>query len=233
MPGDAISTNSHERGHLDIKSENYFNFAEGIGNVLLRMPIIGMNMFANMGSLATVPDIGPDIWKRAQRLVEKDRSALCYKLQIGTDEYLIVPSENLIKEHVPDSCKTADEKRAHIKVWAKEFSQMLKKGSKYSKFHNGEWDFDIGADMMFSFWLLHEVPTKHPHRQALFENGIAYRCSCNNFTHYHVCKHSVALGMIKKGIKVPTRFSAKPMGKRKAPAGASLRKRSRALEIDN
>ena len=51
-------------------------------------------------------------------------------------------------------------------------------------------------------------------------------------TTYHVCKHSLALGIFKDKVKVPVRFNCEPCGKRKAPAGASLRKRARALEID-
>jgi len=53
-----------------------------------------------------------------------------------------------------------------------------------------------------------------------------------SFNHYHVCKHSLALGIFKDKVKVPVRFNCEPCGKRKAPAGASLRKRARALEID-
>ena len=103
------------------------------------------------------------------------------------------------------------------------------------------------------------------------EAGIVYSCTCPTFMHYHVCKHVLAYGMHCKNVKVPTKFSTKPMGKRKAPAGkrnapaveckapaadlpavhplelaqaqhaqamldllagASLRKRLRALEVD-
>ena len=134
-------------------------------------------------------------------------------------EYLIMPSENLLKNHMPDDCDTVTKKRDHIKVWAKEYINILKKGPKYTKFNDGSWDFDVACDMVFSFWALHETPEGHPHRAVLQEHGIAYRCNCPNFNHYHVCKHSIALGMQFKGVKVPTKFSTVTMGKRKAPAG--------------
>ena len=43
---------------------------------------------------------------------------------------------------------------------------------------------------------------------------------------------SQALGIITKKTTIPTRFSAAAVGKRKAPAGAVVRKRSGALVVD-
>ena len=113
MPGDATDTNTLERGHLNIKGENYFNFAEGIGNILHRFPVIGKNLFANMMPISMVPEPNAEIWKRAQRLVAKGWDSLAYK--VGS-EYIVVPSEHMLKEHLPNTCVTVQEKRDHIKV---------------------------------------------------------------------------------------------------------------------
>ena len=64
------------------------------------------------------------------------------------------------------------------------------------------------------------------------EAGIAYTCTCPQFNHYFNCKHCIAMGLHLKKVKVPDRFSMQVVGKRKAPAGASLSKRSRCLEVD-
>ena len=63
--------------------------------------------------------------------------------------------------------------------------------------------------------------------------GIAYTCTCPRFQHYHFCKHSLAAGIHFRVTTVPLRFNANHVGKRKAPAGASLTKRSRCLEVDD
>lgn len=47
-----------------------------------------------------------------------------------------------------------------------------------------------------------------------------------------MCNHSIAWGLHLKMIKVPLRFDASNVGKRKAPAGASITKRSRCLQVD-
>ena len=127
----------------------------------------------------------------------------------------------------------------------------------YTKFTDGTWDFNIAADMLFSFWLLEPLPEHHLKKAELNGIGIFHRCSCPQFNHYHICKHVLALGAALCNFKIPTRFSTKvsthhppststtmPLttpvsthlwqtcGKRKAVAGASMRKRARALEID-
>jgi hypothetical protein len=48
-----------------------------------------------------------------------------------------------------------------------------------------------------------------------------------------VLQHVLAWALHKKEVTVPARCEAKNVGKRKAPAGASLSKRTRALIIDN
>ena len=103
----------------------------------------------------------------------------------------------------------------------------------YTKLGNGEWDFDILMDMLFSFWVLRPIPDGHPRRGALLEAGTAYTCTCPKFLHYHSCKHTVAFGLHNKCVKVPLRYDTTTVGKRKAPAGASLTKRGRCMAIDD
>ena len=50
--------------------------------------------------------------------------------------------------------------------------------------------------------------------------------------HYHVCVHVLAVSIGCDDRPVPTKFSTKTCGKRKAPAGASLSKRGHCLLID-
>ena len=109
---------------------------------------------------------------------------------------------------------------------------MYQKGGDYQKLNDGTWDFDTAADMMFSFWVLSPVPKWHPKREELAEVGIKYMCNCPQFNHYHVCKHVIALGLHRGEIAVPVRFSTTTIGTRKAPAGASLKKRAKALVVD-
>ena len=92
--------------------------------------------------------------------------------------------------------------------------------------------FDVLMDMLFSFWVLKPIPDDHPKKELLRENGITFSCTCPHYNHYHCCKHCVALGLFFKTIQVPARFSTVPVGKRKAPAGASLTKRGKCLQID-
>ena len=110
---------------------------------------------------------------------------------------------------------------------------MMKNPKGYHKLTDGSWDFDVLNDMMFSFWALRSVPTDHVQYDALRAMGITYLCSCPRFQPYHVCKHCIAFGLHTKMFKVPLRFDESNVGKRKAPAGASLTKRSRCLQVDD
>ena len=93
-----------------------------------------------------------------------------------------------------------------------------------------------------SAWIYREAPGRsylsslaydHPRRSALLEAGTAYTCTCPKFLHYHSCKHTIAFGLHNKCVKVPLRYDTTTVGKRKAPAGASLTKRGRCMAIDD
>lgn len=226
--GDPTDTNTRERQNLDMKSENYYNSVEGLGTVLKRTPIVGKLMFENQRSFAYAPDIPLKDWKKAQSLLEKGWMYLGYK----NKDAFVFPSEDLINDHIPAN-KSVDEAKAYIKTWYKEFKAWAAKPDSYCKVVNGEWDFEVAADMLLSFWTLKPIPDSHPRKLELKEKGIVYTCTCPRYHHYHFCKHSLALGLKTGEVKVPLRFSKVTAGKRKAPAGASLRKRTKALEVDN
>ena len=138
----------------------------------------------------------------------------------------------MVKEHIPESITTAKEKMEYMKVWAREFMGIKKKCGGYTKFHDGSWTFHIACDMTTAFWVLEPIRRSHKQYEQLKEIGICYTCTCPDFQHYFRCKHCLAWGLHKKQCQVPDRFSTVTVGKRKAPAGASLTKRSKALVMD-
>ena len=83
-----------------------------------------------------------------------------------------------------------------------------------------------------AFWVLEPIRRYHKQYEQLKEIGICYTCTCPEFQHYYRCKHCLAWALHKKECTVPTRFSTATVGKRKAPAGASLTKRTKALMMD-
>ena len=145
----------------------------------------------------------------------------------------VFPSEKLLEDHLPATATTVEQKREFIRKWVNEFTAMMKNPTSYYKLTDGSWDFDILMDMMFSFWVLRDIPDDHPQADSLKAAGITCLCSCPRFQHYHTCKHAIAWGLYTKAITVPLKFDATNVGKRKAPAGASLTKRSRCLEVDD
>ena len=227
--GQARSTNALERLNRHLKSENNFDSVEGAGTVLTRACVVGHRLSRDAPALELVPKPSTLDWKKAQRLVSGGWVNLGFKWK---DAY-VFPSEKLLEDHLPSDADTIEAKRTFIKTWAKEYTGLMKNPTGYQKLKDGSWDFDILNDMMFSFWCLRPVPTGHPQRDALAAVGIPYLCTCPRFMHYHVCKHSIAYGLHTKMCKVPLRFDETNVGKRKAPAGASLTKRSRCLQVDD
>jgi hypothetical protein len=100
----------------------------------------------------------------------------------------VLPSTNLIKNHVPEKFTTVQEIIAHISVWAKEFIQLYKKGRAYKKLHDGSYDFDVAMDMYYSFWVVVPISHQHVKYEMLKEAGICYTCTCPIFQHYYCCK---------------------------------------------
>lgn len=145
---------------------------------------------------------------------------------------LMLPSAAMLKNHIPANLVSTTEILKFIKVWATEWLAWRKKPTTYAKLLNGDWNFDVAMDMMHAFVLIRPVPEEHRQKAKLGEIGIKYICTCPQFTHYYNCKHCITWGLHTKEIVIPTRFNTKSVGKRKAPAGATLNKRSRCMEID-
>ena len=230
-PGNPTDTNTLERMNQHLKSEQFFNTVEGAGTVITRIATVATRLSRDLKPCAIAPEPTKKDWKKAQKMIEKGWVNLGFK---HGDSY-VFPSEQLIEDHIPKE-QTLEQKKATIKTWAKEYSHMHKNPETYHKLVGGPtgmWDFDVLADMMFSFWILTPITDAHRQHQTLKDNGICFTCNCPRFNHYHYCKHSLAIGIHFGLTKVPLCFNANPVGKRKAPAGASLTKRSRALCVDN
>ena len=174
---------------------------------------------------AEVPPVLPKTWKAAQKLLSKGWAKLAFRMNAT----YVVPSEKLFDD-MPASCDTMDKQRAHIRLWVNEYVSLRRNPTSYYKLTDGSWDLDVFNDMVFSFWTISEI-VDHPKAEALREAGICYTCSCPQFNHYFNCKHCIAMGLHLKKVKVPDRFSMQVVGKRKAPAGASLSKRGHCLTI--
>jgi len=228
FPGKPSDTCTLESFNRNLKSVNYFNSVEGMCTVLKRAPTVCMRISRDAPSFAMVPTVPMEDWKKAQKMVADGWCKLGFKLNNSN----ILPSEAMIKNHVPNTCDTVAKKRDHIKKWAEEFRGVCKNPGGYAKVVNGEWDFDILVDMIFSFCVLTPIDEKHPQYKRLKEIGIVFKCSCPRFQHYHFCKHSLAWGIHTGEVCVPLKFSTAPATKRKAPAGASLSKRGKCLQID-
>ena len=224
--GEATDDCALECFHRILKSEGGFDTVEGMGTVVTRMNQVGRRISRDITPCVEAPPVLAKTWKKAQELLGKGWANLAFRMNAS----FVVPSEKLIGE-LPASCDTIEKQRAHIKIWVKEYIALRKNPDSYYKLTDGSWDLDILNDYMFSFWSLSEI-IDHPKIEALRENGICFTCTCPQFNHYHSCKHSVALALHLNKIKVPVRFSTQVVGKRKAPAGASLSRRGHCLVID-
>ena len=166
-----------------------------LGTVLERAPLVGYRIACHSKDMAVLPIVPREDWKKAQVLHKKGWGKLGFKI----GEKFIYPSEKLFDD-IPPEKSSIEEKRAHIKVWAQEFSGMMKNPKKYKKLIDGSWDFDVLMDMVFSFWVLSPIPEDHTKKEVLAEAGMVYSCNCPRFMHYHTCKHVLALGMYNKAV---------------------------------
>ena len=150
----------------------------------------------DMVKIALVPPIPQKHWVAAQRLMRKGLQNLAFKL--GSS--FVIPSEHLLSLIPEDSTQVADQ-RAFLKKWAMEYIAMRRNPKSYYKLTNGEWDFNILNDMMFSFWVVTEI-TEHKQKEGLKEKGIVYQCNCPQFNHYFECKHALLVGLWQKKVCV-------------------------------
>ena len=77
--------------------------------------------------IARVPIVACKLWQAAQKLLKQGYMNLAYRMKDTDGELLlVVPSINMIKEHMPDTCDTMEKKRAFLKTWANEFKAARK-----------------------------------------------------------------------------------------------------------
>jgi hypothetical protein len=178
-PGMPTTTNAHERLHSIIKSEQFYNTVEGVATVVAQSVIVGCRLSNWSSPFVTVPPAEAQTWKDAQKLVSKGYFNLCFKMTIMGKESFVFPSCTLLEPqskggHMPDDANTTAQKIAALKnTWAKEYIQLVKKGNKFTKLHDGSWNLDILLDMMFSFWVLTPISDTNPRNRMLIEAGIA------------------------------------------------------------
>ena len=226
--GVATNTCALEAAHgKTLKSAGAFDSIEGLGTVMERTCEVLIMISRDMTPLSLAPLVPQKIWVKAQKLVARGWQNLGFKM----GNLLVFPSEDLLNK-IPSTEDTVSKIRAYIKVWCNEYIAMRRNPKTFKKLTDKSWDLDVLNDMMFSFWVIEPIASDHLQAIALKEKGILYTCNCPEYNHYHRCKHTIAVGLWKKEICVPIRFSTETVGKRKASAGASLHKRSKCLVID-
>ena len=228
FPGINTDTCSLESAHGKvIKAAGALDSVEGLGTVMGRTVDVVCQISRDMLPLSTVPTVTRKVWLHAQRLLKNGYHNLGFKMNTA----MVFPSEKLLDD-LPKECDDIEKKRTYIKTWANEYIYMRRNPKTYYKITQGQWDLDVLNDYMFSFWVVTPVPESHRQKKALAEAGIFFLCNCPQFNHYHYCKHSICAALWKGLTKVPVKFSTEIVGKRKAPAGASLSKRTHFLTID-
>ena len=144
--GKPTDTNTTEAFNRVLKSDENFGSVEGLANVMEKMMVVGPRLGRDYKDLAMVPVVPKRDWKDAQRMIRQGWGRLGFK----AGDFFIFPSEKLIASF-PDEVKTVEQKRAHIKVWIKEYCNLMKNPTTYHKLFDGSWNFDIFMDMIFSF----------------------------------------------------------------------------------
>ena len=171
---------------------------------------------------ADAPELKLDDWRQAQ--LAMDRENMMKHTQVGKvkvfeegnteREVLIVPSSALVNEAHKQA---AMDPKAFIKQRQVLFLKVHKKGlpalGDFDKLVN--LGFDHVMDILDSCVVLHELDMP--------EIEIKYQCSCYEFWHYYKCRHSLAMSIKKKGVKVPGKYKITNIGstgKRGRPAEA-------------
>ena len=228
-PGKPTDTNTLEGMNRVLKGVDMFNTVEGLGTVLANMGPLLSRMSSSSRAFAHLPCVTQKNWMGAQELLNSGIMHLSFTRTGGS---FILPSKELLK-HIPKSLTTMGERKNYVKTWANEYKGLSKNPSGYKKLHDKSWGFDEVVDMAFSFWTVTPIPEEHPKCAELRGVGILYTCTCPTFQHYFTCKHVLAVAVHNKQVVVPTVFNSDFVGKRKAPAGASLSKRGKCLKIDD
>ena len=175
-----------------------------------------------------VPAVSKELWSKAQVMKDQGWHLLGYKY----GDAMVLPSVALIREHMPATTTQVEDQRKFIKTWALEHIALVKNPKSYKKATDGTWSFDVIMDMLFSFWVLAPIPDDHLRKEDLAAAGIYYTCTCPQYSHYHVCKHVLALGLAFGKTTAPLNASNVTVGVRSAPPGVTLAKRTHCMIID-
>lgn len=162
--GEPSNTNTTESGNRVMKLPENLRSVEAAATLEEQVCLTGTRLSRASSAIALCPADDQATWKKSQKLVEQGYCLL--SCSFGKKEeykdFVVLPSTNLLKHHIPEDLKTVNQQVAHMKVWLKEFCEMKKKGADYVKWHNGSWNFDIAMDMYFSFWILEPIRRFHP-----------------------------------------------------------------------
>ena len=107
----------------------------------------------------------------------------------------------------------------------------MRKNPGGSRYVHGDASWDLLIDYAFSFWTIEPISPFHPSAAELAKQGIIYKCNCPKYTHYHTCQHALGYAIFKSEQRAPAEFSTAIVGKRAAPAGATLSQRGHCLSI--
>ena len=173
---------------------------------------------------ADAPEVELDDWRQAQLAMARDNMAeytTVARVKVFEEgnkerETFIVPSSALVKKAQK---QTDMDPKAFIKQQQVRFLKVHKKGLASL----GDFDelvhlgFDDVMDILDSCVVLHELDMP--------EIEIKYQCSCYDFWHYYKCHHSLAMSIMKKGVKVPDKYKITNIGstgRRGRPAEAHV-----------
>jgi hypothetical protein len=163
-PGQACGTAGHERSHATMKGGCFFSNIAGMGNAIQNATTVGRNLFTLQERVARVPKSYPDLWKKAQKLIAINYMGISWHITLNDEQCIIVPSTKMLKEHVPDTLTTWEDKRKFVKTWAAEYTAMLKNPDRYVP--------RLCPHLYPSF--SHPPPPPHPHLSDTTDSSTAH-----------------------------------------------------------
>jgi hypothetical protein len=115
-----------------------------------------------------------------------------------------------------DFIKTS--KAAFLKVFKKGITQAAVNGDVSA------FGFDKTMDLLESCYVLEELPEPR--------HEIMYECSCPYFWHYIKCKHSIAMSILNKGVKIPPIYNVTNISESRRVGRPKLAKGGEALSSE-
>jgi len=141
------------------------------------------------------PKVQPNIWKGAQRLLQTKWSELL--LNEGPKVFVLSTSALLSLGGLKQS-----ELRRNLKTWVRQFKDL-------DSFVDPppDMDFDEAINTYSRVYVLQKL------REATGQKReIKYQCSCACFWKKWLCKHSIALSVLREGVEIPLRHSIATVG---------------------